>query len=79
MVRRVLGDILLEKKNSPTIGTIFQRITNLNVYEVEELKLFERSVLSPVDSPIGSWSRYTLYRFMISVGFIHGERVIHYE
>ena len=35
VVRRVLCDIVLEKKSLPTIDPIFRRITNLSVHEVE--------------------------------------------
>ena len=52
VVRRVLHDIFLEKKKLPTINTIFQRITNLNVHEFEDPNLFKESVLPPVNSPI---------------------------
>ena len=40
VVCRVLCEIFLEKKMLRIVDVIFQRITNLNVHEIEDLNLF---------------------------------------
>ena len=51
----------------------------MTVDDVYDLNLFNDIDIPRITSNILLWSRTTLYRFMKSIGFAHGDRVSHYE
>ena len=79
LIRRVLRELYSEKKKVPTIDMIFQRLARTTAADVQDLNIFAGETILPLDSSIWLWSRATLHRFMVSNGFVHGERVSHYE
>ena len=62
-----------------TLNTIYQKILEVTVEDVEHLSLFTGADIHTPDSKVWVWSRSTLYRFMRSIGFIYGDRMSHYE
>ena len=79
VVRKVIRDLFLEKKTTPTLDTIFERLCVLTVHDVHDLNFFNESDIPCMTSKVWLWSRTTLYRFMESIGFVYGDRVSHYE
>lgn len=78
LVRKVIREILLEKKKVPSIDEVFNRISELTVSDVQSLNLFEENVPEE-DEQVWIWGRTTLYRFMLRSGFAYENKVSHYE
>ena len=56
VVRKVIRDMFLEKKQQPTLDTIFANILNLKVKDVEHLNLFHGVEIPESKSKIWYWS-----------------------
>ena len=79
LFRQVICVICLEKNEVPSIESIFERISALKIRDVLLLNIFEDESEIDQESSAWTWCRMTLYSFMKSVGFVHEERVSHYE
>ena len=79
LVRKIIRDIFLERKRQPAIDSIYERIIELKVEDVENLNFFSGSDIPIPESPVWIWSRSTLYRFMKSIGFVYEGRISHYQ
>ena len=71
--------MFLAKYKIPTLDTMYQKVLEVTVQDVEHLSLFMGPDIPTPDSKVWVWSSSTLYRFMKSIGVIYGVRVPHYE
>ena len=79
VIRQIVRDVFLEKIQVPTIDTVFEKISQLKVEDVEHHNLFTSNEILEQDAHIWKWSRTTLYNFMKSIGFVYEDKLSHYE
>lgn len=79
LVRYAIREVVLEKKRNLTIDDVLEKLKSITAEEVDHLNLFPGEEIPDRTEIIWKWSRSTLYRFMIKLGFMHDDRVTHYE
>lgn len=79
LVRHAVRSVILEKKKNTTLDSVFEKLKSITASEVDHLNLFSVENMPDPTEIIWKWSRSTLYRFMLKNGFIHDDRVTHYE
>lgn len=79
VVHQAFRDLFIEKKMIPKVEHIFQHVTSLTVGDVGDLNLFKWIIVPLLDTAVGTWYRSILYQHMKSIGFLHGEKLFHYE
>ena len=80
VVRHVIREMYLERTSVPTPDSILDRLRQKKVSDLERSNLFDNNSSIPApESDIWVWGRTSLYKFMKKIGFIHGEKISHYE
>ena len=79
IVRQTIRDLFLEKKQVPTLDTIFEKLLQIRVEDINHLNILDTADLCLDGSTVWKRSRSTLCRFMKKIGFVYDDRVTHYE
>lgn len=79
LVRFAVRELILEKSKALTIDSVLEKLKSIQIADVQHLNLLEDEDIPDSSEVLWKWSRATLHRFMIRIGFIHDERVTHYE
>ena len=69
----------MEKTSANTINSVYYKLLQVRVQDVEHLNLFENSEILTFDSILWTWSRGTLQRFIKFIRLLYGDRINHYE
>ena len=77
LVRKIIISMFLAKDKVPTLDTIYQKIVEVIVQDLEHLSFFTGPDIPTPDSKVWVRLHSTLYRFMKSIGFTYGDKVSH--
>lgn len=78
VIRKIVRDIFLEKERVPTIDSVFERIKQYTVQDIQDCNLDSMEVVDE-DMEVWKWSRATLHRYMQKIGFVYKNRVSYYQ
>ena len=73
VVRQVIRNLFLEKKEVPTLDSVLTKLKGLNLSDVVQHNLFDDHFVPAEEEKIWTWVRTTLYRYMQSIGFIYDD------
>ena len=79
VIRKVVREILRERKMLPTIYSVFDRLSKHEVSDVEHFNLFDHENVAESDFLVWPWSRSAMFKLMSRIGFVFKDQMSHNE